>query len=93
MVGGFKSAKGESTSASGFGPGGSNPRGSKSAVTPHWTKVSERYVSFCNQKEGIEFFFFLAVWASFSSLFGFCAKKNFGFLVLLFISVCGLYAV
>ena len=61
MVGGFKSAKGESTSAGGFGPGGPNPRGSKSAVTPHRTKVSERYVSFCNQKEGIEFFFLVSV--------------------------------
>ena len=50
--------KGESISASGFGPGGPNPRGSKSAVTPYRTKVSEKYVSLCNQKEGIEFFFF-----------------------------------
>ena len=34
MVGEFKSAKGGAMSVSGFGLGGPNPRGSKSAVTP-----------------------------------------------------------
>ena len=54
------------------------------SVVPPWTKASKRYVSFFHQKGA------LGVLAIFSSVF---QPKNFDFSVLLFISVCGFYAV
>ena len=55
--------------------GGTNPWGSKSAVTA--LDEGEREVRIILQSEGGDWVFLsLAVWASFSSLFGFCAKKT-----------------
>lgn len=54
---------------------------------PPWMKASERYKSFFNKKGGIGIFWLFDIG------FSVFALKDFGFVVLLFLLLCGFYVV